>query len=400
VLALAVAEGVLRLARPRYADRLRGRSPAAWILPGLRRAACAWSPGPDDPQPHRVIWNRLGLRQHREFAPRKPDNVIRIGVFGDSYTENPDKAGPCSYTEPLDYALNRLGCQAEVLNFGVGGAGTDDALVRYAAQGEGLGLDVVVYQFYQNDVDDVVKHPSPELDDHGRYRPLSAPPAGAPTLFLDELLREAWIDVQKQLVVARHRGAAPGMLGEPRKPTVAEAIYGLLAWLSGPKVDRAQALARFRLLVMELDRRLRARGARFLVMIVPPQASEDEEDADVRATLADLGIETLYLAPLFAAEEPSFRQRYYFTNDSHWNERGSCAAARRLACWLAPQLGFPGGDAAIDQALREYEAAFGCGCAPDTAAISPAQREAIVAKYTELDRRAAAGEIYCRGKAR
>ena len=45
-------------------------------------------PHPDRNTKHLILHNSLGLRQSREFQAAKPPSTTRIGVFGDSFTEN------------------------------------------------------------------------------------------------------------------------------------------------------------------------------------------------------------------------------------------------------------------------------------------------------------------------
>lgn len=81
----------------------------------------------------------LGARGPREYAPRPPAGVTRVLTFGDSFTfcdEMPDDS-------TFEHYLEDRHRDFEVLNFGVSGYGTDQALLRYRSLGRGLGADVV-----------------------------------------------------------------------------------------------------------------------------------------------------------------------------------------------------------------------------------------------------------------
>lgn len=111
---------------------------------------------PDTGRKHLVIHNSLGLRQHREFAQSKKPGVERIAFFGDSFTENLRVAAQYSFTEPLDYLLNRTGNAFEVLNFGVDGYGTDQMYLQYMDDTRQYDLDTIIYVFGNNDLMDLV----------------------------------------------------------------------------------------------------------------------------------------------------------------------------------------------------------------------------------------------------
>jgi len=91
--------------------------------------------------------NSAGLRGRREYAPIPPEGVLRIAAFGDSFVhanEVADEDGWSAQLEALDPAI-------EVPNYGVGGYGTDQALLYYARRGEELAPDVVVLGFVEVD---------------------------------------------------------------------------------------------------------------------------------------------------------------------------------------------------------------------------------------------------------
>ena len=128
LLSLGLVESGLRLFAPRYAGpaaavfdedavRLRKRRPNT-------RSSAAH---PDTRAPHVVIHNALGMRQHRPIAPEPADGEIRIGLFGDSFTENLRLPVAYSLSEVLDYLLRRQTEQVTVLNFGVDSYGLDQS---------------------------------------------------------------------------------------------------------------------------------------------------------------------------------------------------------------------------------------------------------------------------------
>lgn len=101
-------------------------------LPGFRH--------PDLPG---EVVNSAGLRADHEYDPMPPDGVLRVAAFGDSFVWG--VGSPLSETWP--YFLEQSNSAVEVLNYGVGGYGTDQALLRYRREGTRLSPDVVLIGF-------------------------------------------------------------------------------------------------------------------------------------------------------------------------------------------------------------------------------------------------------------
>jgi len=76
-------------------------------------------------------YNSLGARSLREYAAQPPDGVVRLACFGESFTHC-DEVGD---TDTWECQLEQLGPRYEALNFGVGGYGTDQALLRFRREG-------------------------------------------------------------------------------------------------------------------------------------------------------------------------------------------------------------------------------------------------------------------------
>lgn len=92
--------------------------------------------------------NSLGARGSREYGPRAAANRLRIAAFGDSFVhanEVSDEAAWSSRLEALDPAV-------EVVNFGVGGFGTDQALMLFRRQVKKVQPDIVILGFAEVDL--------------------------------------------------------------------------------------------------------------------------------------------------------------------------------------------------------------------------------------------------------
>lgn len=95
-----------------------------------------------------VHYNTLGVRG-RDRPYRKPQNISRIVVLGDSFVDG--------YTVPVEDQLTEileagLGRRFEVINLGVTGYSTDQELLLLEQEGWKYQPDFVVLAFYYNDV--------------------------------------------------------------------------------------------------------------------------------------------------------------------------------------------------------------------------------------------------------
>lgn len=86
--------------------------------------------------------NSAGMRGTQEFAVAKQDNRMRIALFGDSYVH-----GDAVNDTETWAAMLRQKTGAEVLNFGVGGYGIDQAYLAWKYVGRNYSPDIVVIGF-------------------------------------------------------------------------------------------------------------------------------------------------------------------------------------------------------------------------------------------------------------
>ena len=108
-----------------------------------------WVPRPDSASANGLYrYNSQGLRSPvAAYADRPDSGVLRLALFGDSFTHGDDVPYEDSFGATLERLLNERGRPAEVLNFGVGGYGLDQALLRYLGQGVAFHPDIVVMGF-------------------------------------------------------------------------------------------------------------------------------------------------------------------------------------------------------------------------------------------------------------
>jgi len=164
--------------------------------------------------------NALGARGPREYGLRPAPGKRRMATFGDSFTFCDEVSADDSFQvqlEELDPAL-------EVLNFGVSGYGTDQALLRYERLGNGLGAEIVALGLMLENIGRNVN----------RYRPMWATFSGVcltkPRFVLDPhgelvLLRQPY-ERREDLLAAIEDGSVLASiqeheywLGRPEVPT-------------------------------------------------------------------------------------------------------------------------------------------------------------------------------------
>lgn len=88
--------------------------------------------------------NSIGVRSYKEFEPAKQEGVVRIAMFGDSFIH--------SYDVPMNetlafYIENESSTATEVMNFGVGAYGIDQAYLRWKVQGQQYKPDIIIIGF-------------------------------------------------------------------------------------------------------------------------------------------------------------------------------------------------------------------------------------------------------------
>jgi len=110
--------------------------------------------------------NAQGIRSDREYTAHPPAARVRIAAFGDSYTHGDEVADGETWARQLE----NLNPNLEVLNFGVGGFGTDQALLRYEHEGVAFHPHIALLGFRPENIYRVVSV----------FRPFYTPATGVP----------------------------------------------------------------------------------------------------------------------------------------------------------------------------------------------------------------------------
>ncbi|KPK98269.1 MAG: hypothetical protein AMJ95_04700 [Omnitrophica WOR_2 bacterium SM23_72] len=107
-----------------------------------------WAPRPNSrSQDGKYFYNDSAIRvaSSESLTPKSPQNdVLRIAIFGDSFTlgDNPFQD---TWGYHLEEELRKSGINAEVLNFGVGGYGMDQAFLRWKETGYAYAPNIVIF---------------------------------------------------------------------------------------------------------------------------------------------------------------------------------------------------------------------------------------------------------------
>jgi hypothetical protein len=94
------------------------------------------------------FFNNAAIRKaSKEIATTKspPDGVLRIALFGDSFTHGDEVPFEKTWGYYLEEYLKQAGVNAEVLNFGVGAYGMDQIFLRWKAEGRAYKPHIVLF---------------------------------------------------------------------------------------------------------------------------------------------------------------------------------------------------------------------------------------------------------------
>ena len=359
LLGLCLGEVGLRLFVPRYSElanavfdedaiRLRRRPP------NTRTERIH----PDSRESHAVIYNALGMRQHRPIPVEPEDGEIRIGLFGDSFTENIRLPIAYSFSEVLDYLLRQQSDQVTVLNFGVDGYGLDQSYLYYLHSPPAQHLDHVVYFFFRNDIRNLYETQLYNLDDAGRLLSLGVPS------------RPWWVPIASRLaltylaidtgywVLGRTGAYEPWSYQATRQVEAAERAWTERFYnetaaridadfeAGTEEVDHYWELAR--VILAEWAREATVRQDDFRVVLLPYLPESRVADRFAPHRVLNL-FEEFKIYGLSST-------RWTFVNNPHWNELGNLLAAVHLYRELAPTL--PGTPMTHREVLRSVHAYY------------------------------------------
>lgn len=194
LLALLAGEAVLRLAGARFSSSL-------YVLD----ADLGWALRPnakgDNTQENTVAIeiNSAGQRDNIEHPLAKPPGIYRVALLGDSFAEALQVPLDQSIAKQLEIQLNAclINQKAEVINFAVGGYGTQQEILTYRLRAKQYNPDKVIMLFYTgNDI----------YNNHPALNPTNADAApyfDRPALAEPSTLRDIWAATTRYSYLSR-----------------------------------------------------------------------------------------------------------------------------------------------------------------------------------------------------
>ena len=110
--------------------------------------------------------NSQGVRGSREYAISPSQDILRIAAFGDSFVHGDDVPNADAWS----IVMERTRTDIELMNFGVGGHGPDQAYLRYKKDGRVFSPQVVLLGYQTENINRVVNV----------FRPFYSPKTGHP----------------------------------------------------------------------------------------------------------------------------------------------------------------------------------------------------------------------------
>jgi hypothetical protein len=319
-----------------------------------------WSINPGVSQELRgVIYtaNSSGVRSLKEYDPLPPPGIIRLAAFGPSFTHGDEVGDDQTWEAQLEQARPEL----EVMNWGVGGYGTDQAYLRYKTEGAAYQPHIVIIGFEEENTSRNVNR------FRSFYRPGTEFPLTKPVFITDTnglILLEnpftSYDDLYQALFYEPNRFIETVC---PHDIFCDEAVY------QAHPLDVLAGYRFFRTLAYEIDLRQKAgvsekhfrqsyeaeitlgvirlfvedvirNGALPIVLVFPEQATLSEYDSGNLpayhlgvVTLRDRGVPVIDLAGAFAEAKRTQGleyQDFYASEGGHYNALGNQVVAQTV----------------------------------------------------------------------
>jgi len=303
------------------------------------------------------VVNQQGTRNLRTYESSPPPDAIRVAVFGDSFVYGNEVGTADSWPTRLEAMDPRL----EVPNYGVGGYGADQALLRYRRDGTRLHPQIVVLGFTPDDLRRLVNVYRRFIDD--REWPLAKPrfvlgahgglrllPSPLPTAAAYERLREQPTRVRE---LGRHDAwYAPEIyedplfdwsgavrLGSDIAVRLREHFFGNNRLLRGGVFNTdAEAFRIQEAIFREFAAEVKRSGARPVIVFLPDAGSVAEARSGgptpytpLLTVLRQAGIDYIDTAPALVEASASEHSTGLFMPGGHYSPRGNAIVAAALA---------------------------------------------------------------------
>jgi hypothetical protein len=336
ILALGVAEVAVRFLMPQPTGIThQDRYGLALHYPGISRYLPLYKT--------EVSFNSAGMRD-REHTIEKPAGTFRILVMGDSFMEAVQVPFESSFPSLLEAGLlGKSSRKIEVINAGVSGWGTDDALRYLTMYGLRYQPDLVLITMtLHNDISDNLRQDWHRLEGDTLATQARAP---MPWFAYQKVRLKAFLSTRFQLYQLWRRVRHGKEIRQGGRQ-LASHVVQLFSTPSPEKITKGVELTD--LLLHQVKRETEAAGGRMAVVFLPlkyqlsdsvwtdfvksselPADSLDigKPQALIKPVIDTLGVPLVDLLPSFRQWVADTSAPLYLEWDGHWNEAGHRLAA-------------------------------------------------------------------------
>lgn len=287
---------------------------------------------------HEVSFNSVGMRDV-EHTLVKPPGTFRILVTGDSFMEAQQVPFEASLPSLLQQGLQgKAARKIEVINAGVSGWGTDDALRYLTEYGLAYQPDLVlVTMTLHNDISDNMRQTWHRLDGDSL---ITLNPVPMSWWQFKKVQVKAWLSTRFQLYQLWRR-ARHGREIRQGGRQLASHVDQLFTTPTPPRIAKGVELTE--LLLREMKQKAEASGAKMAIVLLPLKYQlSDSLWADYRKTAAvpadsldrnrpqsilrpgldSLAVPVIDLLPALQRWSADSAGSLYVEWDGHWNETG------------------------------------------------------------------------------
>lgn len=321
-----------------------------------------------------VSINGKGLRGP-EVSFDKPDGEFRILFIGDSYV----KAVQVEFEDTVYHQLETLlmdkakRYKVKVIGAGEAGWGTDRAYQYYRYEGYKYHPDLVIYQFFTNDVADNMRDTFRRFS--GMRQHFSIKNGNLIARDVNIITRPSYryeITLHRHLLLSSRlyalmrdvwHGEEVSFLAQPVyrqvNPTFASISHPLFIYQEPYSDEYKSAWELTEVILSEWNTQVQEDGALLMVVSVPGHWAVYEEDwRDIPQSYPSLALEFsrwnqdkpddylneithrhdipyLSLTSTFRTYAANNTQQLYFSQDGHWTEAGHTLAAQTILEWLS-----------------------------------------------------------------
>jgi hypothetical protein len=274
--------------------------------------------------------NSQGIRSDRDFSLKKPADIYRIVLLGDSFFMGYEVDLEDSIASLLEKNMISQGVNAEVVNLAVSGFGTAENLIALRERASLYQPDLIVMQWHDTDDEDNIRSNLFSVEDgHLREKNPHYLPGIQTRDKLMKMPGYEWLINNSHLYsIVRKKLSAriKKLLLKQRKPSNTKEI-------SQVKTGQRRDLDKLdELLILAVKTEAEQQGSELVLFDVPRRVSRTEFNSSFsKLDLVQLG-DTVLISPidLFTSKSSEDIKLYTEKGHGHWTELGNRLAASLL----------------------------------------------------------------------